>query len=204
MKTLIVKYLPSGTASNTKKLLDLFLQQIKNENIEVVDLLKEEMPIFNEASIQAYYKRNYNEQKLDEAEAKLLEKNDKLAAQLKSADILVIACPMHNFGVPAAVKIWMDAVILKGETFEPGKKKMQGKKALTLYTSGGLYSEDTFNFNYPNWNSIILLTKANFTFMGFDESEVIGTSLRDQATEGSRLAEMEEKIKAIVAKWYAK
>jgi FMN-dependent NADH-azoreductase len=203
MKTLLIKYLPSGAYSKTKKLLDLFLKQAKNQNIEVVDLLKEEVPIFNEASIQAYYKRNYNGQKLNEAEAKLMEKNDKLTAQLKAADILVMAYPMHNFSIPAAVKAWMDAVILKGETFDPSKKMMQGKKALTLYTSGGSYSEDTFNFNYPNWNSIILITKANFTYMGFDESEVIGTSLRDPAAEGEKLVEMEKKIKAVVNKWYA-
>ena len=47
MKTLIIKYLPTGEKSQTKKLLDLFLQETKNQNIEVVDLLKEEIPIFD-------------------------------------------------------------------------------------------------------------------------------------------------------------
>ena len=74
MKTLIIKYLPTGEKSQTKKLLDLFLQETKNQNIEVVDLLKEEIPIFDESNIQAYYKRNYGGQKLNESEAKLLEK----------------------------------------------------------------------------------------------------------------------------------
>ncbi len=202
MKTLVVKYLPSGANSKTKKLLDLFLNGIKGKDIEVVDLLEEPMPIFDEESVQAYYKRNYNGQKLNENEARLLEQNDHLVAQLKSADILVMAYPMHNFGMPAAVKAYLDAVIMKGETFEPGKKLMAGRKALTLFTSGGVYSEDSFNFEYPNWDTIRLLAKVNFGFMGFDESETISTSLRDEEKAEERLLEAKKKIHQIVQKWY--
>ncbi len=204
MKTLIVKYLPTGADSNTKKLLDLFLAEIKNKNSEVeeVDLLKKQMPIFDEQSIQAYYKRNYGGQELNADEAKLLEKNDELVSQLKSADVLVLAYPMHNFGPPASIKAYLDAVIMKGVTFDYGEKKMVGKKALTLFTSGGVYSNDTFNFEYPNWNSIALMSAANFTFMGFDEFETIGTSLRDENTRDDRLKEMQANIKETVEKWY--
>ncbi|MES2961651.1 MAG: NAD(P)H-dependent oxidoreductase [Pseudomonadota bacterium] len=202
MKTLIVKYLPTGAESKTKMLLDLFLQEIAGKNIETLDLLKEEIPTFNEKSVQAYYKRNYNGHKLDEKEAQLLARNDELAAQLKKADILVMAFPMHNFSIPALAKAWMDAVILKGDTFEPGKKIMKGKKALTIFTSGGVYPDDKFNFDYPNWNSIALITKANFTFMGFDESEIIGTSLRDEKTREENLGKMQKEIQELVKKWY--
>jgi FMN-dependent NADH-azoreductase len=202
MKTLIVKYLPTGSNSNTKKLLDLFIEATKDQNIETIDLLKNPAPIFNEDSIQAYYKRNYGGQKLSADEAKLLEQNDKLIAQLKSADILVMAYPMHNFGMPAAVKGYLDAVIFNGETFEMGKKPMAGKKALTLFTSGGIYAEESFGFDYPNWNTVALLAKINFGFMGFDQTEVIGTSLRDQANQEQRLKEMKEKINNIIKDWY--
>jgi FMN-dependent NADH-azoreductase len=202
MKTLVVKYLPSGADSKTKKLLDLFLNETKNQNVEVLDLLKEPAPIFTENSIQSYYKRNYGGQKLNESEAKLLEKNDQLIAQLKSSDILVMAYPMHNFGMPAAVKAYLDAVIFNGETFEMGKKLMAGKKALTLFSAGGIYSETSFNSDYPNWNTIALLSKINFGFMGFDESETIGTSLRDETTQAARLVEMQGKIGNVVARWY--
>lgn len=202
MKTLIIKYLPSGVNSNTKKLLDLFLEQTRGQNIEMLDLLKEQIPIFNEASIQAYYKRNYGGQKLNSDEAKLLQRNDELIAQFKSADVIVMAYPMHNFGMPAAVKAYLDAVIFKGEVFETGKKLMAGKKSLTLFTSGGIYEEEKFDINYPNWNTIALLAKINFNFMGFDEAEVIGTSLRDEKTRAQRLNQSREEISVIVKKWY--
>lgn len=199
MKTLVVTYLPTGENSNTKKVLELFLAEAKNHKITTLDLLKNPAPIFNEESIQSYYKRNYNGKKLDEKEAKLLAKNDELIAQLKSHDLLVLVHPMHNFGIPAAMKAYMDAVIFKGETFEPGKKLMAGKKALVLYTSGGVYSENKFDLNYPNWNSIILNAKANFSFMGFDDCEVIGHSLREKSQE--RLQEMKTKIHKTLTGW---
>ena len=201
MKTLIVKYLPSGANSNTKKLVDFFEQQISGD-VEVLDLLKNPAPLFDENSMQSYYKRNYGSQKLNDFEAKLLEKNDKLIAQLKSADIWVMAAPMHNFGMPAAMKAYMDAVIFNGETFEMGKKMMAGKKALCLYTSGGNYAHDKFDFNYPNWDGFTFNAKINFGFMGFDDSEVICTSLRDEKTKEKNLNEAQEKIQQVVKKFY--
>lgn len=200
MKTLIVKYLPSGVNSNTKKILDLFLEEISTKEIETIDLLKDQMPIFSEASIQAYYKRNYGKQKLDANEAKLLEKNDQLIAQLKSSDVLVLATPMYNFGWPAAMKAYLDAVIFNGETFEMGKKMMAGKKALALFTSGGVYSENKFGFDYPDWNTLALNAKINFGFMGFDEGEVIGASLRSDAEKNLEAAQT--RIKTLVKNWY--
>ncbi len=207
MKTLIVKYLPNGSESKTKKLLDLFLQEIKNQNIEVLDLLKETPPIFDEASIKAYYKRNYDKKELSAQEAKLLEKNDQLVSQLKASDILIMAYPMHNFSMPAAVKAYLDSVELKGETFEVGEKMMKGKKVLTIFSSGGVYSEALTDLDRPNFTSLPFfkiagLAQANFSFMGFDEIKTIGTSLRDKETEVASFNEMKKKICEVVKRWY--
>jgi hypothetical protein len=38
--------------------------------------------------------------------------------------------------------------------------------------------------------------------MGYDEAEVIGTSLRDPATSEKHLAEAGQKIDAIIKRWY--
>ncbi len=202
MKTLMIKYLPTGVDSNSKKLLDIFLEETPNHNIETLDLLKTSAPVFDEKSIQAYYKRNYGGKKLNENEAKLLEQNDQLISQIKSADVVVLAYPMHNFGIPAAVKAYLDAVIFKGETFDYGAKSMAGKKVLTLFTSGGIYPEKTFNFDYPNWNTIALQSQAMYSFMGFDDIETIGTSLRDPTTANEKLNEIRNKIRTIVKKWF--
>ena len=202
MKTLIIKYLPSGEVSNTKKLLDIFLSKIENYPTETVDLLDVEVPIFNELSMKAYYKRNYNNQTLDAKEAQSLEKNDSLIKQLKSASNIVLACPMHNFGFPAQMKAYIDATTFFNETFSYDKKMMSGKKILTIFSSGGIYPNETFNLDYPNWNSIALTAHATFNFMGFDEVKTIGTSLRGEENIIKNLPKISNEITDIVKKWY--
>lgn len=206
MKTLIIKYLPTGEASNTKKILDVFLSKIEKSSIEIVDLLKTEVPIFNEQNISAYYKRNYHGQNLNPEEAILLEKNDSLIKQLKSASIIVLATPMHNFGFPALMKAYIDATTFHNETFSYDKKMMAGKKILTIFSSGGEYPNDTFNLNYPNWNSIALTAHATFNFMGYDEVKTIGTSLRSiimgEENAIKNLAKISIEIDDLVKQWY--
>lgn len=204
-KTLIVHYLPTGANSNTKKLLDIFISEVKNKKvteIENLDLLKTSVPIFNEESISAYYKRNYQGLKLNEAETKLLSQNDNLIKQFKSASVIVLACPMHNFGYPALMKAYIDAVVFHNETFAYNQKMMQGKRILTIYSSGGVYSNEKFNFEHQNSNSISLLANATFKFMGFDEVKTIGTSLRDSESYKNNLPKISSEIKEIADNWF--
>jgi len=206
MKTLVVHYLPSGEKSNTKKLLDIFLAELGGREVEELNLLTHPAPTFNEKNIQAYAKRNYAGQTLSAAESLLLQHNDDLVTQLKNADILVMAYPMHNFGMPGPVKCYLDAVIIKGQTFEYGPAgntpMMKAHKALTLFTAGGIYPSDKVNQEYPNWDMLTLGTKINFGFMGYAETEVIGTSLRDPSQAEAKLHEAKGKIQAIIKKWY--
>ncbi len=202
MKTLLVHYLPSGESSKTKKLVDVFLKAVEDSPVETLDLLQTQVPFFNLVSMAAYRKRNYQGQVLDSTETKSLEIQDRLMRQFKSADVIVMAHPMHNFGIPGLVKMYLDAVILKGETFEPGKKMMAGKKSLTLFTSGGIYTPDFVNLDYPNLDTLTVSAKINFRFMGVDEAEVIGTSLMDPTKAPERLEEASQKIHALIGRWY--
>lgn len=39
--------------------------------------------------------------------------------QLLQADSLVLAAPVYNFGIPSALKAWIDQVVVAGTTFDP-------------------------------------------------------------------------------------
>ncbi len=43
--------------------------------------------------------------------------SDTLIEQLRSADTVIIATPMHNFTVPSCLKAWIDHIVRIGETF---------------------------------------------------------------------------------------
>ena len=49
--------------------------------------------------------------------APALASSEVLVAELETCDTLVIATPMHNFGVPAVLKAWIDQVVRIHRTF---------------------------------------------------------------------------------------
>jgi FMN-dependent NADH-azoreductase len=67
--------------------------------------------------------------------------SDALLAEVRDADLLVIALPVYNFGVPAPLKGWIDHLARKGETFrytEAGPEGLlSGKRAIVALSSDG-------------------------------------------------------------------
>src|SRR6478609_4515371 len=110
LKTLIVQYTPRNERSNTKKILDAFIGEIKNSDIEKLDLTKDVPDLFLEQNLEAYINRNYMGKTLSAEQKNSMAKMDRMTEQLKSSDIVVVAYPMNNFSMPAVVKAWFDSV----------------------------------------------------------------------------------------------
>ncbi len=76
--------------------------------------------------------------------------SDELVAEVKAADTLVIGLPIYNFGVPAALKAWVDQVARAGVTFkysEYGPKGLlEGKRAIVAVASGGTEAGSDIDF----------------------------------------------------------
>ncbi|WP_420024318.1 FMN-dependent NADH-azoreductase (plasmid) [Cereibacter azotoformans] len=66
---------------------------------------------------------------------------DAILAEVKAADILVIALPVYNFAPPAQLKSWVDHIARRGESFvytETGPVGLlTGKRAIVAFTSDG-------------------------------------------------------------------
>jgi FMN-dependent NADH-azoreductase len=73
-----------------------------------------------------------------------LSTSETLIGELEASDVLVIATPMHNFTVPAALKAWIDQVVRVGRTFKitPEGKigSLADRPAFVVVSSGGFYS----------------------------------------------------------------
>lgn len=107
----------------------------------------------------------------------LLSLSDSLLAELEQADEYVIGVPMHNFGVPSVLKLWIDQIARVGRTFsytDRGPKGLiVGKKATFLIATGGIYDAQTqmasFNFVEPYLRSVfgfLGVTDATFLTAG--------------------------------------
>ena len=66
--------------------------------------------------------------------------SNELIGELKAADTLVIAAPMYNFGVPAVLKQWIDAICRAGVSFkytEQGPVGLLGVERAVIITATG-------------------------------------------------------------------
>jgi FMN-dependent NADH-azoreductase len=103
--------------------------------------------------------------------------SDKLINELEQADEYVIGVPMHNFGVPSVLKLWIDQIARAGRTFSysngEAKGLLKGKKATFVIATGGKYDAQTqmasFNFVEPYLRSVfgfLGVTDATFLTAG--------------------------------------
>jgi len=76
--------------------------------------------------------------------------SDKLINEIKAADVLVIAVPIYNFGIPATLKAWIDLVARAHETFRYTENGPEGllenKKVYLVMASGGVPLESEVDF----------------------------------------------------------
>ena len=76
--------------------------------------------------------------------------SDKLINEIKAADVLVIAVPIYNFGIPATLKAWIDLVARARETFRYTENGPEGllenKKVYLVMASGGVPLESEVDF----------------------------------------------------------
>ena len=89
------------------------------------------------------------EQRTDE-QKETLALSDALVAEIKAADTLVIGVPIYNFGVPSALKAWVDQIARARVTFEytenGPKGLMEGRRAILVVASGGTPAESEIDF----------------------------------------------------------
>jgi len=214
VKTLIVKYLPNKR-SRTKKLLDAFLEGVSDSEVEELDLCTDVPDLFTPESLEGYFGRIIGAIPRN-VPVQALAKMDRMTAQLKSCDVVVLASPIYNFSLPATVKAWFDSVMLHGDTFATNPKGaylglMTGKKALTLMTAFGTYTIGDGSVGSlfgPTYEHGMSLARLEFKFMGFSDirgvlSEGLSPS-KGEDVKGRMLDESVELVRSIAQEWYSK
>ena len=152
-------------------------------------------PVLDEAALGALF--TPADQRTPE-EAARVALDDALIAEIRAADVVVLGVPMYNFGVPAPLKNWIDAISRAGVTFRYTEKGpeglLKGKKVYVALTRGGKYR------NTPADTQVPYLTTV-FTFLGLTDVEFVyaeGLALGPDA-EQKAMASAYEQIEDAVA-----
>lgn len=137
---LLITSSPRGETSYSTR----FATELASKLGDVVvtrELWRDPLPAIDPAFVDAVFTPALL--RTDEQKARL-ETSDRLVAELKASDVLVIGAGMINFGMPASLKTWIDLVSRSGETFRYGEAGpeglLAGKRAVLVIAAGGVYS----------------------------------------------------------------
>jgi FMN-dependent NADH-azoreductase len=141
---LVVLSSPRGGQSYSHQFASHIVDDLKSRHpdakVVVRDVAKEPLPHVDEAFVSG---RVLTHEKRSPAEAASVGRADVLLDELVAADVLVLAVPMYNFGLPSSLKAWIDHIVLPGRAFSYSEKGpeglLKGKKAVLVVARGGVY-----------------------------------------------------------------
>lgn len=186
MKTLLqIRASLFGTTGQSSVLADRFVQKWLRENpkgrVITRDLAPGALPALTAERYRAFNTDADRRTPQQRAEVAL---SDRLVAELAAADVIVLAAPMYNFSVPAALRDYFDHVARAGVTFrytEAGPEGLlKGKKTYVLITRGGSYAggADTQVPYLKQFLGFIGLTDVEFVLA---EGLAMGDELRERS-----------------------
>lgn len=199
-ETLLVRYTPR-TGSRTAVLIEHALEHMAGSVTEL-DLASTLPELFDTLRIDAYTRRNYGGQALNDAQREAMAQMDAFTQQVIDAKQVILAFPVYNFSVPGAVKAWIDAVVQKNRTWtmRDGQYQglMQGRRALVITTAGGPLSGE-----FAHMDHAISLARKQFDFMGFDRVDsVLAERLNaEPQSVDERLDQARAEIENVLREW---
>jgi len=188
-----------GTGSYSTRLASELVERLRAAHpaatLTVRDLARTPHPVLDETTLQALYTAAEHR---SPAQAQRVALDDALIAELQAADLIVLGVPMYNFGVPAQLKAWFDAIARAGVTFRYTEKGpvglIQGKTVYAMLTRGGQHR------GRPT-DQVVPYLQTMLGFLGMTDLRLIyaeGLAMGPQA-EAAAIAEAKAEIARIAS-----
>jgi FMN-dependent NADH-azoreductase len=165
-------------------------------SVTVRDLGRTPHPELNEATLQALFTPD-TQRTPDQAARVALD--DALIAEIQRADVVVLGVPMYNFGVPAALKNWIDAISRAKVTFQYTEKGpeglLTGKKVYVVLTRGGQYRNTPADTQVPYLRTVLGFLGMTDVELVYAEGLALGADAETQSLAAAR-ARIDELVAA--------
>ena len=146
--------------SHSTRLADRIVARLRAVDPEaalvVRDLTATPHPVLDEAALGALFTPAADRSDDQHARVAL---DDALIAEVRAADIVVLGVPMYNFGVPAQLKNWIDAIARAGVTFRytasGPEGLLKGKKVYVALARGGRYRNTPADTQVPYLKTVL-------------------------------------------------
>ncbi|MEM7216510.1 MAG: NAD(P)H-dependent oxidoreductase [Pseudomonadota bacterium] len=156
--------------SHTRQLADRFINSLERKTV-IDQMVARDVSAGVEFVDQDWVYANFtDENERSEAQKQRLANSDALVAELESADLIVIAVPIYNFGIPASLKAWIDQVARARKTFKYTENGpvglLENKRAVIVTASGGTEVGSEIDFATPYLKHVL-------AFLGIHDVEII-------------------------------
>jgi FMN-dependent NADH-azoreductase len=171
---LIIESSPRGAASASRQLTEKLRERLRAlypaAKFVEHDLAKDPLPHLDYATVKAIFTK-------DRAEAEslkdMLRLSDQHTEEVLSSDLMVIASPMWNFGLPSSLKAWIDHIVRPGKTFRYTGGGAEGlalrKKAILVLASGGVFTDGP----WKPWDAVEPYLRLILGFIGITDVQTV-------------------------------
>lgn len=114
--------------SYTRKMARILRETIRGRGVKIVerDVAAKPPGMIDQSFLQAARTSASNR---TPEQIERLRESDELGGEVLASDVLVISCPVYNFGIPAPLKAWIDNIVREGKTYTFG----EGRNAKRVY-----------------------------------------------------------------------
>jgi FMN-dependent NADH-azoreductase len=198
MKTLLeIRSSMFADQGESSRLADNFVAAWREANpdgkVLLRDLAREPIPHLDAATVRAF---NTPAEERTPAQKAIVTYSDALIAELKRADVLVLAVPMYNFAVPSTLKAYFDHIARAGETFRYTEKGpvglVTGKQAYVFAARGGVYAGTPADTQTPFLRTFLGFIGIGDVEFVYGEGLNIGPEVKEKAlaSAGTRISEL--------------
>ena len=135
----------SASRAVSKAFVDTYLSRHPGTNVIDLDLAVTPPPHFGPDHLRAFFTPPDTH---EPASTAALAASDAYIDQVFGADVLVLATPIHNFGIASTMKCWIDHVVRAGKTFQFTETGPVGlvsdRKVIIAVGSGSYYSDGPY------------------------------------------------------------
>ena len=159
--------------SSTRALTDNLIDALEDRYASV-EVVRRDLALGMPQVDQDWIEANFTpDEERNASHRQQLSYSDGLVDELKAAEVIVIGVPIYNFGVPAALKAWVDMVARARLTFrytENGPQGLlNGKKVYLVVASGGVAVDSDVDFATPYMRQAL-------RFLGITDIEVVAAA----------------------------
>lgn len=186
-----------GAEGQSSRLAAAFVERWQEQNpqgeVIVRDLATDTPPHLSAAAFGAFLAKA-GERTAEQQT--IVDYSDDLIEELKRADVIVLGLPMYNFGLPSALKAYLDHIARAGVTFKYTANGsiglITGKEVYVFAARGGQYSGTALDTQTA-------YIRHFFAFLGMSDVEFVyaeGLAI-SEASKAAALVHAHERIEAL-------